>query len=113
MWHKAPKFAKGQTGVFLLHATPPAATTAARNMRAISPPPANAYIALDPDDYQPPSAAPAVEAMLPGTPARVIARRIFANAAAGKKAAKAAVKKSAVKKAKPKKVAGKRSTKRG
>lgn len=112
MWHKAPKFAKGQTGVFLLHATPPTATTVARNMRAISPPPANAYIALDPDDYQPPSAAPAVEAMLPGTLAPVIARRSFANAAPAKKAAKARVKRSAAKKAETKKAVGKRGKKR-
>src|SRR5262249_27217535 len=72
MWHRAPKFAKGQTGLFFLHKAP-AAATAAKGVRSLTPPPPGAYTALDPDDYQPPSAAPAVEAMMPaagGAPAR-------------------------------------------
>jgi hypothetical protein len=113
MWRKAPKFTKGQTGVFLLHAPPSLAPAAARTMRLISPPPSNAYIALDPDDYQPPSAAPAVMAMLPETPASVVGRRTFATTAASKKAMRVPARGSARRKKAAKKAAGKSGRKRG
>jgi len=65
MWRKAPKFTKGQTGVFILHTPAPAPAIAARSVRGITPPPLDAYVALDPNDYLPPSAVPALQAMLP------------------------------------------------
>jgi hypothetical protein len=60
-WHKAPKFKKGQSGIWLLHSPPQFAALAGAQ------PISDVYTALDPDDYQPASLAPVVEAMLPGS----------------------------------------------
>lgn len=90
-WHKAPKFKKGQSGIWLLHT--PHQFTALAAARPVS----DVYTALDPNDYQPPSLAPVVEAMLPESSAAAMRKRSGASkpgpktAIAKKKLTKAAV----------------------
>ncbi len=108
MWRKAPKFVKGQKGVFILHGAPPAAAAATRGLRAISPPPPDAFTALDPNDYQPPSAAPAVEAMVPSAAVSAPAVRSLSAAAGRGRAKKASARKAGAKKAAAKKSPKKR-----
>jgi hypothetical protein len=106
-WSRAPKFKKGQTGVWLLHADAPPALTAA--LATAAPLPSGTYTSLDPNDFQPASTGAVVLAMLPSpavpeaikmTPAKkATAKRAKPMKAAGKKTA---VKKASVKaKAKP------------
>jgi hypothetical protein len=87
-WRKAPKFKKGQAGVWLLHADSPAAAAAvpgrARGLAA--PSSGVTYTALDPNDFHPPSVAPVVKAMLPGPAAPVPRKKTPARKPAAKKA---------------------------
>jgi len=104
-WHKAPKFKKGQTGLWLLHSPPPARALTAAVLPAAALP-RDVYTALDPNDYHPSGLAPVVEAM--------IQRRTPAGA--GKTAASAqgtSAKKSAAEKTIPKKKAAKKVPSKG
>ena len=86
LWRKAPKFRKGQTGVFLLHAEAPRPTAAVGRARGpAAAPPSGVYTALDPNDFHPPSVEPVVKAMLPGPTAPVTSKKIAAKKSTTKK----------------------------
>ena len=103
-WHRAPKFKKGQTGLWLLHSPPPARAVTAAAPRAAALP-RDVYTALDPNDYQPSSLAPVVEAMVPGrTTPRAAKKAARANKSPARKpvATKAVARKRTAKKGSPK-----------
>lgn len=70
MWHRAPKFRPGQKGVFVLHSQEKEAPRAAAELAlaAGAAAPAEAYTALNPNDFQPidqPAARARTERALP------------------------------------------------
>lgn len=98
-WRKAPRFKKGQKGIWLLHPGSPAPSetksAAAMAKAAAAPPAAGFYTALDPDDFHAATEASVVKAMLPSpvsTPKISAARTAAAKKPARKAAAKRATK---------------------
>src|SRR5437870_100167 len=98
-WRKAPRFKKGQKGIWLLHSGSPAPaeakSPAAMLKAAAAPLAAGFYTALDPNDFHPATEASVVQAMLPvpaSTPKKSAAKAVAAKKPALKKAAKPAAK---------------------
>ena len=95
-WRKAPRFKKGQKGIWLLHAPAAAAepvSAAAVAKAAAAPPAAGFYTALNPDDFHPATEAPVVQAMLPAAEPK--AKKSAAGAAAAKRVLKAVARSAA------------------
>lgn len=68
-WYRAPKFAAGQEGVFILHKTEPASITAARRVAATvthdeAETTEATYTALHPEDFQPLRNSPEIKTLI-------------------------------------------------